>query len=245
MVGVVRAAADVAFDHGNEDGGRFGPVETAAPEPAVPLLDLAHDIRAAHARRGGRARPREGRQHRLDLDDVQRADGPPVPVDHRQHGACPVSVGNAEHREGRRGLGWQCWGAARCRLLVGTAASLTEADASANPRSVQVLSAPDAWHGAWSRATLGGMSDSSILEGSLAPSGHPPYDRSPRRALDEMSAEARDAWRNRYATQAEGELRVQPNGPGPGDPRRERPQRTAAVAGVHRVERPHGHSDHC
>jgi len=53
------------------------------------------------------------------------------------------------------------------------------------------------------------MSDSFVPESSLTPSGHPPYDRSPRRALAEMSAEARAAWRNRYAVQAEGELRVQ------------------------------------
>jgi len=53
------------------------------------------------------------------------------------------------------------------------------------------------------------MSGSSISESSPAPSSHPPYDRSPRRALNEMSAETRAEWRNRYVTQAEGELRVQ------------------------------------
>jgi len=59
------------------------------------------------------------------------------------------------------------------------------------------------------RTTLGRMSDPSLPAGGSAPSGHPPYDRPPRQALDEMSAEVRATWRNRYLAEAEAELRVQ------------------------------------
>jgi len=106
-------------------------------------------------------------------------------------------------------------------------------------------SAPDAGVALGSSHAWRRMSNQFLPAGGLARPGHPSHGRSPRRALAEMSAKARAARRNRYVTQAEDELRVQPNGPGPGDPRRERPLRTAAVAGIHRVERPHSHSDHC
>ena len=54
-----------------------------------------------------------------------------------------------------------------------------------------------------------GMSDAHELAGDPATPGHPPYDRTPRQALGEMPAEARAAWRGRYITEAEAELRVQ------------------------------------
>ena len=48
-------------------------------------------------------------------------------------------------------------------------------------------------------------SDSSLNSSS----SYAPYDRPPRQALDEMPAEVRAAWRNRYLAEAEAELRVQ------------------------------------
>lgn len=59
------------------------------------------------------------------------------------------------------------------------------------------------------RTTLGCMSASSLPADGPALAGHPPYDRTPRQALDEMPAEVRAAWRNRYLAEAEAELRVQ------------------------------------
>ena len=59
------------------------------------------------------------------------------------------------------------------------------------------------------RTTLGGMSDPSFLADDPAPSSYAHYDRPPRQALDEMPAEVRAAWRNRYLAEAEAELRVQ------------------------------------
>ena len=59
-------------------------------------------------------------------------------------------------------------------------------------------------------AALGGMSDlddPSFPPGASALSGHPPYDRPPRQALDEMPAEVRAAWRNRYLAEA-GRVRL-------------------------------------
>jgi len=53
-----------------------------------------------------------------------------------------------------------------------------------------------------------GMSDAPHPAGGTA-AGHPPYDRPPRQALGEMPAEVRAAWRGRYGTEAEAELRVQ------------------------------------
>ena len=53
------------------------------------------------------------------------------------------------------------------------------------------------------------MSDAHHPAGDLATPGHPPYDRPPRQALGEMPAEVRAAWRGRYITEAEAELRVQ------------------------------------
>ena len=94
-------------------------------------------------------------------------------------------------------------------LLVGTAASVAEADASANRPGLQ--GATGAGYLAWRTgpATLGGMSDPSLSAGDPALSGHPSYDRPPRQALDEMPVEVRAAWRNRYLAEAEAELRVQ------------------------------------
>ena len=97
-------------------------------------------------------------------------------------------------------------------LLVGTAASVAEADASANARSLQGVIGAGRLAWLMGRATLGGMSDlddPSFAAGGSASAGHPPYDRSPRRALAEMSAEARAAWRNRCITEAEAEPPVQ------------------------------------
>ena len=54
-----------------------------------------------------------------------------------------------------------------------------------------------------------GMSDAHHPVGGPATPGHPPYDRPPRQALGEMPAEVRAAWRGRYITEAEAELRVQ------------------------------------
>lgn len=59
------------------------------------------------------------------------------------------------------------------------------------------------------RTTFGRMSDPLLSADGPAPSGHPPYDRPPRQALDEMPAEVRVAWRGRYLAEAEAELRVQ------------------------------------
>lgn len=53
------------------------------------------------------------------------------------------------------------------------------------------------------------MSDAHHPAGDPATPGYPPYDRPPRRALGEMPAEVRAAWRGRYITEAEAELRVQ------------------------------------
>jgi len=53
-----------------------------------------------------------------------------------------------------------------------------------------------------------GMSDAPHPAGGTT-AGHPPYGRPPRQALGEMPAEVRAAWRVRYGTEAEGELRVQ------------------------------------
>jgi len=61
-------------------------------------------------------------------------------------------------------------------------------------------------HRAMPRAA--GMSDAPHPAGGTA-AGHPPYGRPPRQALGEMPAEVRAAWRGRYGTEAEGELRVQ------------------------------------
>ena len=96
-------------------------------------------------------------------------------------------------------------------LLVGAAASAAEADASANARRKRGVVGAGAW-----RVARGGqyslacptVTNLPFPEGSASAS-HPPYDRSPRRALDKMPAEARAAWRNRYAPETEAELRVQ------------------------------------
>jgi len=53
-----------------------------------------------------------------------------------------------------------------------------------------------------------GMTDAYHPAGGTAPMGHLPYDRPPRQALSEMPAEVRAAWRDRYITEAEAELRV-------------------------------------
>ena len=53
------------------------------------------------------------------------------------------------------------------------------------------------------------MSDPSLPADDPAPSSYAPYDRPPCQALDEMPAEVRAAWRNRYLAEAEAELRVQ------------------------------------
>ncbi len=52
------------------------------------------------------------------------------------------------------------------------------------------------------------MSDLPFVANGTAIDGHPPYDRSPRQALDEMPEEVRAIWRRRYLTEAEAELRV-------------------------------------
>ncbi len=52
------------------------------------------------------------------------------------------------------------------------------------------------------------MSDPPFVANATAMDGHPPYDRSPHQALDEMSEEARATWRGRYLAAAEAELRV-------------------------------------
>ncbi len=54
-----------------------------------------------------------------------------------------------------------------------------------------------------------GMSDAHHPAGDPVTPGYPPYDRPPRQALGEMPAEVRAAWRGRYITEAEAELRVQ------------------------------------
>ena len=53
------------------------------------------------------------------------------------------------------------------------------------------------------------MSDVSLALDGASPSGNSAYDRSPRLAVGTMPADARAAWRERYAVQNEGELRVQ------------------------------------
>ncbi len=53
-----------------------------------------------------------------------------------------------------------------------------------------------------------GMTDAHRLAGDPATPGHPPYDRPPRQALSEMPADVRAAWRDKYITEAEAELRV-------------------------------------
>ena len=53
------------------------------------------------------------------------------------------------------------------------------------------------------------MSDPLLPADDPAPSSYAPYDRPPRQALDEMPAEVRAAWRNRYLAETEAELRVQ------------------------------------
>jgi len=52
------------------------------------------------------------------------------------------------------------------------------------------------------------MTDAHHLAGDSAPMGHTPYDRPSRQALSEMPADVRAAWRDRYITEAEAELRV-------------------------------------
>jgi len=52
------------------------------------------------------------------------------------------------------------------------------------------------------------MSDTHHPAGDPATPGHPPYDCPPRQALNEMPAEVRAVWRDRYITGAEAELRV-------------------------------------
>lgn len=59
-----------------------------------------------------------------------------------------------------------------------------------------------------SSADLNGMSDLPFVANGPAIDGHPPYDRPPRQALDEMPEAVRAAWRGRYLTEAEAELRV-------------------------------------
>jgi len=53
------------------------------------------------------------------------------------------------------------------------------------------------------------MSNVSLAADGALPSGNSAYDRSPQLALGKMPAGARAAWRERYAVQDEGELRVQ------------------------------------
>ena len=53
------------------------------------------------------------------------------------------------------------------------------------------------------------MSDVPVTADGALPSSHLPYDRPPRRALAEMPAQARTAWRERCGVQGEAELRVQ------------------------------------
>ena len=65
------------------------------------------------------------------------------------------------------------------------------------------------------RTTLGRMSDPSPPAGGPTLSGHSPYDRPTRQAVDEMPAEVRAAWRNRYLAEAEAT-----SGAGPARPRR-------------------------
>ncbi len=53
------------------------------------------------------------------------------------------------------------------------------------------------------------MSDHQHMATSAASTGHLPYDRSPSRALAEMLAADRSAWRSRYAAEGDAELRAQ------------------------------------
>ena len=53
------------------------------------------------------------------------------------------------------------------------------------------------------------MSDMPLAADGALASSHLPYDRPPRRALAEMPAQARAAWRERYGVPREAELRVQ------------------------------------
>jgi len=62
-------------------------------------------------------------------------------------------------------------------------------------------------HRAMPQAT--GMSDAHHPAGDPATPGYPLYDRLPRQALGAMPPEVRAAWRGRYITEAEAELRVQ------------------------------------
>jgi len=51
--------------------------------------------------------------------------------------------------------------------------------------------------------------DPSVSANSTPGFNHPPYDRSPTRALAEFSTEGRAAWRLRYGVGDDAELRVQ------------------------------------
>ncbi len=143
VVGVVRAAADVALDHRDEDWGRLGPIQTAATEPAVPLLGLADNLRAAAVA--------PGRAKAASMASISAAanvrTGLPFLSTTDSMGARPSA--SETRGAGRTGVVLD-GGAGTLHgvgLLVGTAASVAQADASANARSMQRVVGAGRW--AW------------------------------------------------------------------------------------------------
>ena len=84
MLGMVRAAPDVRLRDRNQDGCRLCS-EAIAAEPAIPLLNRTHHVRAAFASLGCCAGIPERRQHGVAVVRAERAEHPALLVHDRQH----------------------------------------------------------------------------------------------------------------------------------------------------------------